>query len=155
MRAPKTTLGTARQLRGTLSNGSGHALSVVLDLFDRRLAVFHDVDEAAKAILNATSGSERQAPFWRYIKAEANARFLFGQEIIDLLAERRKDIAAIMSFSDIRFDHPEYAKLIDRMQIAQQNLAAFVQNSAESFAPYMRLDQKMRSLWWPTQRSDI
>ena len=124
---------------------------VVLDLFERRLAVFSDLEEGAKGVLNAVAGKDMQDPFWLFVRAKAKARFLFGSEITKLLTERLADIAAVMSFSDIRFDHPEYAQMINRKQIAENNLAAFIQNSAEPFEPYMRLDQKM-NLWWPLHR---
>jgi hypothetical protein len=114
------------------------------------LAVFNEIEEAARAILNGTSRKERQEPYWQYVRAEAKARFLFGSDITELLKRHRKDIAAIMAFSDVTFQHREYARMIDQMQRAELNLASFLGDSASPFAPYMRLDQKMPNLWWPS-----
>ena len=124
---------------------------VVLDLFDRRFDVFSQIEEATKGIVNATSRKEMEAPFWTYVRAEMRARFLFGTDIIELLAKHRADIAAVRAFSNIRQDHPEYQQLNDLCNEALKCLAAFVQDSSTPFSPYMRLDQKMPSLWW--QRS--
>jgi hypothetical protein len=128
---------------------TGHQ-RVVLDLFDRRVAVFRQIEDAAKGMLNTASRADMEAPFWSYIRAESDARFLFGEDVIETLAKRREDIAAVMAFSELDHSHPEWQQLNDRKYTALQNLAAFVQNSSPIFAPYMRLDQKMPSLWWPS-----
>jgi hypothetical protein len=123
---------------------------VVLDLFDRRIAVFREIEESAKGILVASSNaSDMQKPFFAYIHAEANARFLFGQEVIVVLQALRSDIADVMAFTGIE-SGPDWEKLHDRKYQALQNITAFIQTkSAPLFAPYIRLDQKMPSLWWP------
>jgi hypothetical protein len=87
--------------------------------------------------------------FWNFVKAEANARFLFGEEVIAKLAKRRADVAAVKAFIEVRDDHPSRDQILNREQQARENLATFVQNSSVLFAPYIRLDQKMPSLWWP------
>jgi hypothetical protein len=125
---------------------------VVLDLFERRLAVFREIEEAAKAALNDLGKQKLEPAFLSYVRAEANARFLFGEEVITALARLREDFAAVMAFSDIAVDHPEFQQLNDRKHGALQRLAAFILNSSPLFAPYIRLDQKMPSLWWPGRR---
>ena len=127
---------------------TGHQ-RVVLDLFDRRIAIFRKIEAAAKGMLNAGGRADMEAPFWSYIRAEADARFLFGEDVIETLVKRREDIAAVMAFSDVDHGHPGWQQLNDRKYAALQNLAAFVQNPSPLFAPYIRLDQKMPSLWWP------
>jgi hypothetical protein len=121
---------------------------VVLDLFDRRIAVFREIEEAAKGILNAQNGTEMEKPFWSFVRAEANARFLFGVDVIAALEALRSDLADAMSFTGIE-QGPEYNKMNDRKHEARQNIASFIQvKSAPLFAPYIRLDQKMSGLWW-------
>jgi hypothetical protein len=123
---------------------------VVLELFDRRVAVFRELEDAAKGMLNAVGRKDMEAPFWSYIRAEANARFLFGEEVIAALTRLRGDIADAMSFSEISDDQPERQQMSDRKYRALQNIAAFLQGgSAPLFGPYIRLDQKMPGLWWP------
>jgi hypothetical protein len=121
---------------------------VVLDLFDRRVKVFGEIEDAARDALNAADAKSADAAFWRFVGAERNARFLFGQRLVVKLASRRADVAAIMSFRDVRPDHPEYAEMRNRESQAQKNLVAFLEKSADEFAPYMRLDQQMPSIWW-------
>jgi hypothetical protein len=122
---------------------------VVLDLFERRLAVFRDLEEAAKGALVEGGAAKIEPAFWKYVRAEANARFLFGEEVIAALAALRRDFADVMAFSDIADDHPERRQLIDRKCAALQRLAAFAQDASPLFASYIRLDQKMTGLWWP------
>jgi hypothetical protein len=123
---------------------------IVLDLFDRRREVFDNIEEGAKGILNAVSKKDTQEPFWKFVKAESRARFFFGDEVTRALVAVRSDIASVMAFSDISVEHPEFEHLNDRKHRSLQNLAAFIQNtSGPLFAPYLRLDQKMPSLWWP------
>jgi hypothetical protein len=122
---------------------------VVLDLFDRRIAVFREIEDAAKGMLNASNTSDMEKPFWAYVRAESNARFLFGQDVIGALESLRSDIADVMSLTGIERG-PDSDKMIDRKYLALQNIAGFIQTkSAPLFAPYIRLDQKMPSLWWP------
>jgi hypothetical protein len=87
---------------------------VVLDLFDRRVAVFRDIEEAAKAALNELGRAQLEPAFWSYVRAEANARFLFGEEVIVALSNLRRDFANVMAFSEIRPDHPEFQEMTDR-----------------------------------------
>lgn len=122
---------------------------VVLDLFERRVAVFQEIENAAKAMLNAVTRKEIDSAFWSFVRAEANARFLFGAEVAIHLADRRADCAAIAAFSDVSEDHPEWRQMKERQYEALKHLADFVQNSASLFSPYIRLDQKMPGLWWP------
>jgi hypothetical protein len=123
---------------------------VVLDLFDRRREVFDQIENSTKGILNAIARKDMAEPFWAFVEAESRARFLFGKEVTAALVKVRSDIASIMAFSEISDDHPEYEHLSNRRHQAMQNLAAYIQNtSAPLFAPYLRLDQKMPSLWWP------
>jgi hypothetical protein len=123
---------------------------VVLDLFDRRVAIVNEIEAAAKEILNAVAGAQMEKPFWSFVAAESKARFLFGADVINKLADLRADLAAAMSFSGIDPGSPNFEALTDRKYKALQSLAGFLQNeSAALFAPYIRLDQKMPGLWWP------
>lgn len=125
---------------------------LIFDLFERRLVVFNDIEEAVKHVINDVSRKELEAPFWSYVRAEAKARFLFGADVINTLVERHADIAEVMAYSDIAAEHPEYQQLTDRKYQALQRLSEFVKTSSLLFAPYMRLDQKMSSVWWPISR---
>jgi hypothetical protein len=64
-----------------------------------------------------------EAPFWSYIRAESDARFLFGDDVIEALAKRREDIAAVMAFSELDQGHPEWQQLNERKHAAARNFS--------------------------------
>ena len=122
---------------------------VVLDLFDRRLAIIREIEEAAKIVLNDPGRQKVDPAFWSFVRAESNARFLFGEDILKALAELRQDLANVMAFSDIPVDSPDYQRKVDIKYASLQRIVDFISHSSRLFAPYVRLDQKMPSLWWP------
>ena len=123
---------------------------IVLDLFDKRLAAFKEIEKAAKDVVNARLPADMELPFWSFVNAQGNARFLFGPEISAALQEMLKDITAVMAASGISQDNPEWSQYNDRKHAALQRLAHFVLNFSPLFVPYLRLDQKMPSVWLPS-----
>jgi hypothetical protein len=59
----------------------------------------------SKAALNELSRAKLEPAFWSYVRAEANARSLLGEEVIVALSNLRRDFANVMAFSEIRPDH--------------------------------------------------
>lgn len=121
---------------------------IVLDLFERRTGVFEEIENAVKQALNSANREEADAAFWRFVSAESKARFLFGVEVIEELKTRRVDLSAIRSFIDVQ-SHREKQRMLEREGQARRDLVEFIESSSTLFASYVRLDQKMPSLWWP------
>src|SRR5687767_14193406 len=71
---------------------------VVLDLFDRRLEVFEEIEEAVKAVFY--SGTVTPETFRTYVIGTSKARFLFGASVNDYLADLQKDFASLKAYSD-------------------------------------------------------
>ena len=84
---------------------------IVLDLFQRRMEVFKEIEGAAKQSVSSTERADATAAFWRFASARSDARFLFGADVITKLEKRRADLAAIMSFSDITQAHAEWQRI--------------------------------------------
>ena len=68
---------------------------------DKRLAAFKEIEKAAKDVVNARLPADMELPFWSFVNAQGNARFLFGPEISAALQEMLKDITAVMAASGI------------------------------------------------------
>ena len=56
---------------------------VVLDLFDRRLAIYHTVRDAIDAI--SSQGTVRPESIQKFVKAYEAASFLFGKDVCDYI----------------------------------------------------------------------
>jgi len=86
------------------------------------------------------------------LKAELEARFLFGDEVLKRLETLRGELAFLNTYTNAMIADPH---LPDRNNIIQQKykclkgLANWSLNTVQVFAPYIRLTQKQRNVWWP------
>jgi hypothetical protein len=113
---------------------------VVLDLFDRRFGVLQRVEDAARDMVAPRNLEEA---FFKFVLAEREARFLFGEDVVASLSELRGHMAAVTAFHGV-------AQHNDQFHAAMQEIAIFLSTKVTPlFAPYLRLDQKMPSVWWP------
>jgi len=119
---------------------------IVLNLFDRRLAVFREVEQAARDAVSKPAGEQLTQVFFRFVRAESEGRFLFGDDVLARLEAVRKDMAAVMAFADVP-NAPQ--DMIDLKNAALIRLAKFAQDAAPTFAKYMRFDTEIPRLWWP------
>ena len=139
----------------------------MLDLFDRRVSIFRIIQWVVLEVREA-GGEVSQQVLQSFVLAELEARFLFGNDVRKLLAELRYEIAYLHMYTTAMandFSRPDRGEiLITRLAIMlkfnwneKQSEKDFditrgsewLSRLARVFAPYMRLAQKQRSMWWP------
>jgi hypothetical protein len=122
---------------------------VVLDLFDKRFAVYED-------LLEAFPMHGRESPtiesFAKYTRAANRAQFLFGPEVTNFLQARFADIAFI-TVEDGRKEKPPIPPEVDAKTPEQKEYIARLNNMTNFFkdlnvlvAPYMKHTQKSFSI---------
>lgn len=122
---------------------------VVLDLFDRRNEVYIELRNGATAIVSAgKAGSEVET---QLIRAVEKARFYFGDDVVSELDEFLVSAIHIDYYaSEIEgAQGDEKRDLIAKRRLSLNKIEEFSKRAPELFIPYMRLDQKMPSLWRP------
>jgi hypothetical protein len=121
---------------------------IVLELFDKRLAAFQEIQAALLPIMR--NGAATQEDFFAFARAVERCRFLFGDDVHEYLAELRKKMSFMSVYTDQTIDQrtePDRSRLIDKKYDYLNDLAGFENHGAPLFAPYMKLDQKMRYFW--------
>jgi hypothetical protein len=121
---------------------------IVLELFDKRFAAFQDVQAAIIPVMQ--HGAVTQQDFFAFARAVERCRFLFGEDIHEYLAALRKKMSFMSAFTDETIDQrtePERSRLIDKKYDYLNDLANFETDGVPLFAPYLKLDQKMRYFW--------
>jgi hypothetical protein len=121
---------------------------IVLDLFEKR---FETCDQIEKAIVEYSrdlrvSGETLIA----YIKAQHRAKFLFGEDVNSFLESRYRDLVTVNVFRPLQpMQTQEYADQQRELHEADKRLVKTLGELEALVIPYMRLDQKMPSLWGP------
>ncbi len=119
---------------------------VVLDLFDR-----HDVYKQLRTGIGAivTSGKVSAATDNQILQAIETAKFYFGDDVISYLDRLYDAVIDLGGYSsEINgAQGKERVALIKKRRVAFDRVEAFYKDAPKLFAPYMRLDQKMPSLW--------
>ncbi|MGX1256638.1 hypothetical protein [Sinorhizobium fredii] len=119
---------------------------VVLDVFDRRLKVYDQVNEA---VISFLAGEGNLTPTNARIKlsqAWSESRFLFGQEVTDAIAGLQDDIAKVtyygrrMESQDI--SETERNDLIEKIVAIDSKLSESKGPFTDICLPYLRMDQK-------------
>jgi hypothetical protein len=81
---------------------------------------------AIKGVVNGHNRENIEPSFWKFVRAEANARFLFGEEVIAASAALRADVAAVLAYCDIKPDHPDFQQLNNaKYQVCNGSLRLF------------------------------
>lgn len=117
---------------------------VVLELFDRRYAIYLDI-RAAVACVTGSGAADLETEI-KVAEALEKARFFFETDVIEYL-ERFVDairdlscygqeVAGVQSSDD-------KAALLKKSRAAKQKIEQFRADAPLLFAPYMRLDQRM------------
>jgi hypothetical protein len=116
---------------------------VVIDLYERRLKVYQQL---AKAIGPVTrDGEVSGAAFQDFMIGQADATFLFGEEVQDYLQTLRKYFAWLVSMTNEVIDKsPNRAQMIDTKFKYIAEIVAFYDRAPGLFGPYMKLTQKTR-----------
>jgi hypothetical protein len=111
--------------------------NVLLEIFDRRFAIYESLREAVTEFLQDLDFSNDTHD--KYLNAQNQARFYFGEEVDTYLEKLRKDMIGgrfnRYAARPVANSDPQVARL-DR-------IAAFHSEMDRLFIPYMRVDQKM------------
>lgn len=109
---------------------------VVLDLFERRLSIIESARNAAKALI-FEKDTEKAAEIATDVAIRS--RFLFGPDIVKMLAEFRGDVYRATEMGGLR----EATLDADRLSIAKAAARAVLHDLNTMAEPYMRMDQKL------------
>lgn len=112
---------------------------VVLELFERRLAIFEGIRHVVAKIM--TSGQPGNAEEREYLEAIDRAPFYFGPEVVQYLERIRIVIIDIeASNSAIKLHDPSGPKLHHDRMI---ELSGFYREAPKLFGPYIQAHQKV------------
>jgi hypothetical protein len=121
---------------------------VVIDLYDRRLKVYQQLEKAVGPVLR--EGEVSGAAFKEFMIGQADATFLFGEDVQEYLKSLRKCFAQLMSITnEVIEKSPDYAQLRDIKSKHIAEIIAFYDTAPRIFAPYMKLTQKNTPFWRP------
>lgn len=123
---------------------------VVMDLFERRLAVFTKMESTLKKMLENRRADDDD--FRAAVRATAESRFLFGPEVYEYLTTLTDK--AVLVMRPLPADLPaltpaEQRQVSDTRDDALKRILAFFREAPDVFAPYMRLDQRSTPFWRP------
>jgi hypothetical protein len=121
---------------------------IVLELFDKRLEAFRGIQTAILPIMR--NGAATQQEFFAFAEAVERCRFLFGDDVHQYLADLRTKLSFMSVFTDQVIDQrteSERSRLIDKKYDYLNDVANFEKDGVPLFAPYLKLDQKMRYFW--------
>ena len=124
---------------------------VVVDLFEKRLRLFNLIELAiGQVVRDAETSPETLQTF---LQAEADARFLFGLDVLKELRSLGSDFEFLHTYSKAVIDDPDLPNRDDifkeRWNILQRLNDDWLDRLSRTFAPYIRLTQKQQSIWWP------
>jgi hypothetical protein len=121
---------------------------VVIDLYDRRLKVYTQLEKGISPVLR--EGKVSQEAFNEFLIGEADARFLFGDDVREYLKTLHEHFAWMLSFTDDVIDRKSNRnQLIDLKSQHLSEIVNFFQEAPDLFAPYMRLEKKNTPFWRP------
>jgi hypothetical protein len=114
---------------------------VVVDLFDRRRKVFDRLSEGITPVMR--EGEVSGPAFTLFMIGQADARFLFGDDVQDYLEKLRHCFVWLTSMTNEVIDtSPKRAEMIDTKHKHIAEIISFYEKAPTLFAPYMRLTQK-------------
>jgi hypothetical protein len=121
---------------------------VVIDLYDRRFKVYEQLAKAIGPVLR--EGEVSGAAFKEFMIGQADASFLFGDDVQEYLKALRKSFAWLTSMTNEVIDNsPKRAELIDAKFKYIAEIVAFYDKAPGLFAPYMKLTQRNTPFWRP------
>jgi hypothetical protein len=121
---------------------------VVIDLYDRRLKVYEQLGKAIGPVVR--EGEVSEAAFNEFMIGQADATFLFGDDVLEYLKSLRKCFAWLLSIRNEFIDNsPNRAELIDTKYKYIGEIVAFYDKAPGLFAPYMKLTQRNTPFWRP------
>jgi hypothetical protein len=116
---------------------------VLLDLFERRFAVYRDLrGRVGSVLLHGTCSPEQ---FIEFSEAKGRAQFLFGAEVHSFLERTGQRLADFGYLSSLVRDPPQH----EQRHKLFESLEKFYGEFDSLVIPYLRLDQRMPTMWWP------
>lgn len=117
---------------------------VVLDLFDRRLAIFDGVIKAVEVYFADTD--DRSEAVSRLFILGLRSRFLFGQEVVDAIEGVRADIFRHSDYGrkmrDQNLSESARSKMREDWSEVSARLVGIHERFTAVCSPYLRMDQK-------------
>jgi hypothetical protein len=121
---------------------------VVIDLYDRRLKVYQQLAKAIAPVLR--EGEASGDAYNEFLIGQADAAFLFGEDVQEYLQTLRKCFAWLVSITAEVIDRsPNRAQMIDTKFKYIAEIVAFYDKAPGLFGPYMKLTQKNTPFWRP------
>jgi hypothetical protein len=118
---------------------------IVLDLFERRIAIFEGIRAVVSDVLR--TGQPTQQEYFQYLKAIDKAPYYFGPEVTEyletlrhLISELELDHSIISNFYD-----PARTERIKGRTTRMTELSQFYETSKHLFGPYIQAHQKVES----------
>jgi len=117
---------------------------VLLDLFDKRMAAYSQLSASVSAIQN--EAEVQMNLIGDFVRAMQQARFLFGNEVLEFLEETRLLIINLRrdQRSIQRPDLPEQRRsdLIEQAALKEEALGAFHSRLTDLVSPYLKIDHR-------------
>ena len=121
---------------------------IILDLFERRFETYEQIRNAIFEYVPMLQVSNETLRL--FIRAQNRAKFLFGDEVLVYLEARYKDLVTVNVFRGLTpIATQEYQDQQRELHEADKRLTAVPNKLEALLIPYMRMNQKMPSLWWP------
>jgi hypothetical protein len=121
---------------------------IISDLFERRFEAYEQIRRAIfdyAPMLQVTNETLKL-----FITAQTRAKFLFGDEVLVYLEARYKDLVTVNTFRGLTpTPTQDYQDQQRELHDADRRLVALPTELDALLIPYMRMNQKMPSLWWP------
>ena len=110
----------------------------VLDLFERRLAAYYELESAIGGVMR--EGIVDGDAFRRYLNGRMQARFLFGTDVLEFLDSIYDDV----------IDHSaKRVELTDNKFAALRRVSGFAERAPAVFGPYMNMTARNTPFWRP------
>lgn len=121
---------------------------IIFDLFERRFEAYEQIRKAIfdyAPMLQVTNETLKL-----FITAQTRAKFLFGDEVLTYLEARYKDLVTVHTFRGLTpTPTQDYQDQQRELHEADRRLVTLPNELDALLIPYMRMSQKMPSLWWP------
>ncbi|MCG6203334.1 hypothetical protein LPW26_01670 [Rhodopseudomonas sp. HC1] len=118
---------------------------LVLELFERRIAVFEEIRSAVSGVLR--TGQPTDGDYLAYCRAIDRAPYYFGSEVGVYLEKIRLLIIELQLDATIIADHhasDQHARIWGRVE-RMKELAGFYDQAGALFGPYIKAHQKIVS----------
>jgi hypothetical protein len=116
---------------------------IVLELFERRIAIFESIRKVVASVL--TSGQSNDATYFEYVQAVDKVPYFFGPEVSEYLEKLRLLIIDLQLDSSVIADHanPDRNDRVKGRMKRITELAKFYETAKVLFGPYIQAHQKV------------